>query len=142
MKKTRLTADYYYNFTLLGLSSVAKEYKLAWSLNQALQINLVKQEDINIEFLNKNILVISNYLYQSENVVMRLLNNKSFDISDESLFLVPELRNFDFLIQVIDEADSFDTKEMVSRISALNVVSFVANIDTDKLKSKENLIFD
>ncbi len=142
MKKTRLTADYYYNFTLLGLSSVAKEYKLAWSLNQVLQINLVKQDDIKIEFLNKNILVISNFLYQSENAIIRFLNNKSFDQGDESLFLIPELRNFDFLIQIIDDADTFDIKEIIPKISALNVVSFVTEIDTDKLKSKENLIFD
>jgi hypothetical protein len=144
MKKTRLASDYSYDFTVLGLTSVAKEYKLAWSMNHALHLNLKKQNDITIQFLNNSSLVISNYLHQSENSSIRLLKNKSFAAGDDinSLYLVPELKNMDYLILINDEAGAMDVQEIIENISRLDIVEFVTRIDTEKLKSKENLIFE
>jgi hypothetical protein len=144
MKKTRLASDYSYDFTVLGLTSVAKEYKLAWSMNHALHLNLKKQNDITIQFLNNSSLVISNYLHQSENSSIRLLKNKSFAVGDDinSLYLVPELKNMDYLILINDEAGAIDVQEIIENISRLDIVEFVTRIDTEKLKSKENLIFE
>jgi hypothetical protein len=144
MKKTRLSADYSYDFNLLGMTSVAKEYKLAWSINKALGVNLKKENDIAIEFLNDVRLVISNYLHQSENSSFRLLKNKSVGEGENApaSFLVPEMKNFDFLLVIRDETGSVDAQDIASKISKLDTVGFVAKIDTDKLKSRENLIFE
>ena len=43
MRKSKLIIEYEYDFNLIGLISTAKGYKLAWELNQALGIHLVKQ---------------------------------------------------------------------------------------------------
>ena len=45
MKRTKLVIDYEYDFNLIGIISTAKGYKLAWELNQALGIHLVKQSE-------------------------------------------------------------------------------------------------
>jgi hypothetical protein len=143
MKKSRLSADYSYNFTVLGLTTVAREYKLAWSINHALHINLIKQDDIAIEFLNNNRLEISNFLHRSENSSIRLLKNKSYDTNDNSsLYLVPELKNIDYLMVLDDVTGSYNVREIISALSGISIVDFVTAIDTDKLKSKENLIFE
>jgi hypothetical protein len=143
MKKSRLSADYSYNFTVLGLTTVAREYKLAWSINHALHINLIKQDDIAIEFLNNNRLEISNFLHRSENSSIRLLKNKSYDTNDNSsLYLVPELKNIDYLMVLDDVTGAYNVREIISALSGISIVDFVTSIDTDKLKSKENLIFE
>jgi hypothetical protein len=143
MKKSRLSADYSYNFTVLGLTTVAREYKLAWSINHALHINLIKQDDIAIEFLNNNRLEISNFLHRSENSSIRLVKNKSYDTNDNSsLYLVPELKNIDYLMVLDDVTGSYNVREIISALSGISIVDFVTAIDTDKLKSKENLIFE
>ena len=52
MKKSKLVIDYEFDFELLGIISSAKGYKLAWELNQALGIQLVKQPDLVVGFKN------------------------------------------------------------------------------------------
>jgi hypothetical protein len=144
MKKTRLAANYSYDFTVVGLTSVAREYKLAWWINHVLQVHLKKQNDISIQFLNNNRLVISNYLHQSENSSIRLLKNKSFAGGNDnsSLYLIPELKNIDYLILINDEADAVDIQKVVADLSSIGIIDFVTRIDAEKLKSKENLIFE
>lgn len=144
MKKTRLAAGYSYDFTLLGVSSSASEYKLAWTINQAIGTGLTKQKDMDIEFLNNDKLIISNFLHQTENAAIRLLRNKSFneDGQGHSIYLVPELKNFDYFIHINDDAGTYDAQEIVARLSQLEIVSFAACLDVGKLKSKENLIFE
>ena len=48
MKKSRLAAVYEFDFELIGIVSMVKEYKLAWNLNQLNLFHLVKAEDIKI----------------------------------------------------------------------------------------------
>jgi len=140
MKKTRLTADYSFSFDLFGLTSVAREYKLAWSINQFLGITLQKQKDHIIQFVDGASLVISHYLHQSEYGYFRLIKNKSCD--GDQAYLVPEMKNFDFLIVFEDESGAISPEETLSRLSANPHIDFIARIDPEKLKSKDNLIFE
>lgn len=144
MKKTRLTVDYSYNFILLGITCIAKEYKLAWAINKLLHVNLKKNDDLIIQFLNNETLTISNFIHRSENYILRLLKNKSHNESEgnSSRYLLPELKNFDYFFQIHDEADVFNLQKVISKLSAHELFEFVTRIDTEKLKSKENLIFD
>ena len=50
MKKSRLDIEYDFDFELLGIHSSARGYKLAWEINQALGIQLVKQPDLVVGF--------------------------------------------------------------------------------------------
>lgn len=143
MKKTRLAVDYSYNFILLGITCIAKEYKLAWAINKLLHVNLKKNDDLIIQFINNDTLTISNFLHRSENCNLRLLKNKSYNENEgNSLYLLPELKNFDYFLQIHDEAEVFDSQKVISKLSGDKLFEFVTRIDTEKLKSKENLIFD
>lgn len=140
MKKTRLTADYSFSFELFGLTSVAREYKLAWSINQSMGINLTKQKDHIIHFIDESKLIISHFLYQSEYGYFRLLKNRSCE--GDLAFLVPEMKNFDYLVIFDDESGAISPNNVINRLSENPLVEFVARIDTDKLKSKDNLIIE
>lgn len=142
MKKNKLIVDYGYDFELLGIISPVKDYKIAWAINTALNIKFKKNNDLKIEFINDKQLIISNYTFETENSLLRLLKNKSQLISDSAFsFLLPELKNFDYFIKIEDEANTFNRPLLISRIKNLPIIQYVTTIDADKLKSKENLIF-
>lgn len=142
MKKRKLQAEFDFNFLLLGMISATKEYKLAWKLNQLLEIELVKANDIQLEFIKGPSLVISNYLYETEHSSIRLLKNRSVDeFESNAAFLIPELKRFDFLMMVRGFQSTFSEKEIKEKLGSVTGIQYVQQFALDKLKSKENLIF-
>jgi len=77
MKITKLIVEHDYDFEVLGLISSAKEYKLVWSINKILSINMIKQKDISFDFLTRGEIKFSNYLFETEYSSFMLLKNKS-----------------------------------------------------------------
>ena len=142
MKKRKLQAELEYNFDLYGILSALKEYKLAWRLNNALNIQLDKQQDIEIDFLKSQNLVISNFLYETEHSQIRLLKNRSVDQFEEhSVYMVPELKKFDYLMTVQGYDDTYNSKQLKNIFVAIPGIQYVQTFAASDLKSRENLIF-
>jgi hypothetical protein len=142
MKKRKLETEIQFDFTLLGLITSMKEYTLAWHINKTLEVELVKEKDIEIEFVSKSNILISNYLHHSMHCYYRILRNKSINqFDDENAYIVPELRRFDFLLLAKGYEDTVTLDELKKRIGSIPKVQFVQAFAVDKLKSRENLIF-
>jgi hypothetical protein len=142
MVKNRLIVEYEYNFDLYGIISVARDYKLAWLINQALDLHLVKVKDVEISFISKQKLVISNYLYETEHTQLRLLKNKSeVKESDKMNYLIPELNRFDYFIMKTGALGDYSDSDLINRIQNIKEIQYIVNLDIEMLKSKENLIF-
>lgn len=139
MKVHKLFTEYSYDFKLLGLTTSTKEFKLAWLLNQALTIRLVKESDIVIESLKSNNLIISNYSYFTEHSCIRLLKNKNVDYQNATkTYLIPEARHLDYLL-ILD--GTLNASEVFEKIKPIPIIAHLEVVDVLKLKSKENLIF-
>ena len=142
MKNTKLFVSYEYDFELLGLTSTAKEYKLAWAINNLMDFRLVKNDDLIIDFKDGKSLVISNYIYKTEHSTFRLFKNKSVDSGFLSQgHLVPELKNFDYIVYIQGFEDSFLPEMLLKQLRELEEIIYIQAIDVQGLKSKENLIF-
>ncbi len=142
MAKNKLKVDFIFDFTLFGLISVLKEHKLAWEINRAMDIHLVKNEDVILEFFNQGNIVISNFIFETENSSFRLLKNKSMDTKTKgSKFLLPELNSFDYLVFVTGFEDTFSTGEAKEMLQSVPGIQYLKEFDPNGLKSKENLIF-
>ncbi len=138
MKVHKLFTEYTYDFRLLGLSTSAKEYKLAWLINQALSVRLIKESDFIIESLKSNNLVISNYSHLTEHSSIRLLKNKTIDYQNATKsYLIPEARHLDYLL-IID--GTLKANEVFEKIKPIPIIAHLEVVDVFKLKSKENLI--
>jgi hypothetical protein len=141
MKTLRLDIDYDFDFAVFGVVSSSKEYKLAWALNKYLNLRLVKQTDLCIDFIHKGRLVISNYLHLTEESSFRLFRNKSVDLSSlKKPFLVPDIKEYDYVVQVSGLLGEFH-QELLQRLNLIPLVEYVQHFDPINLKSKENLIF-
>lgn len=142
MKKLRLENDIPYDFSLIGITCTLREYRLAWELNKLLEIQLNKEKDIEIEFLKNQNLVISNFLFETENSQLRLLKNKSpNEVVIQSAYLLPELREFDYFIMFRGFEDAFSASALRNKIAGIKGVHYTKEFSLEKLKSRENLIF-
>jgi hypothetical protein len=138
MKRNRLEIEYSFDFELLGLTTSAKSYKLAWDLNQKLHIRLVRKADLVIQIRS---LQLSYSVHADESPVntVRLFRNKSNEMEQSKHLLVPEYPHGDFILMVQgEELQSNRFREELRNIPSIELVAF---IPLDTLKSKENFIF-
>ncbi|MCZ6900568.1 MAG: IPExxxVDY family protein [Bacteroidetes bacterium] len=141
-KRNKLIVDYDYNFNLIGMISPVKDYKLIWSINHQLNVKLVKNTDLILEYLNQQKLVISNFLFETENSSLRILKNKAEDGDElKKSYLLPELKNFDYFLMLEGSGDTFNISELEGKLKNLEIIQYLTKIDVSKLKSKENLVF-
>ena len=143
MKKTnKLIIEYDFDIDLLGMISPAKEYKLVWAINRLLGVRLVKNSDLHLDYMHSEPLVISNFIFETENSVLRVLKNKSLEGEDmKKPFLLPELKNFDYFLMLQGSGDTFSVEDLRNDLKGLNLIQYLTIIEVSKLKSKENLVF-
>lgn len=135
-----LKIDYHCDFDLVGIVCSAREYKLAWYINQYLNFNLAKSEDLVIKFVNEPNIVVSNFAYSTDYISIWLLKNRSED-QNHGAYLLPELKNMDYFLFIKDESDTFDTSKCIRKLSNISVTESCHRIDVEKLTNKENLLF-
>ncbi len=142
MAKNRLQVEYDFDFLLLAINSNVKPYKLAWSVNNVLGIDLARDTNIEIGFKDEKSLMIQNFKDCNEFRTIRLLRNRAEDIDSAfNAYLLPELKNFDYFILLENESNTFDENAFISQIKKIPFVQFSTNINVQTLKSKDNLIF-
>ncbi|MCH6199555.1 IPExxxVDY family protein [Aquiflexum sp. LQ15W] len=140
MKKSKLIVEHLYEFELLGFVAPVKDYKMAWMINNALDLKLVKSVDYELEFISGTKLCISQYKCGKENGFIQLLKNKSFAQDTKSLYLIPELKIFDYFLLIQDFTSEVDINDYIERLSSNVLIQNVVKLDIDKIKSKENLL--
>ena len=139
MRKTRLVIANEIEGNVIGIVSTLKDYKLAWNINQVFSINLVMQPPLVIEFMKMPNLSITNFLFETEFHVYRLLRNKGSD--HNSGYLIPELVNFDFFLMISGEEGIMPEKKVIDQLQSIKDLDYFQHIDVSRLKSKDNFIF-
>lgn len=142
MKKNKLNTDILFDFELFGLICTDKEHKLAWLINQALSIRLIKQNDLEIDFVENRKLVIANFFSETENTSIRLLKNKSIlSKGSDMIYLLPELANFDYFILAHGYDEEYPNDFFKISLQPVRQISFMQRLDINMIKSKHNLLF-
>lgn len=137
--KYSLDEEYDFDFYLLGISCHEKDYRICWAINQALEINLSKEEnDIEVILKKSNRCSLhSTFTFFDEDTEteFRLIANRS-----TLGVLIPEKSQADYLLLVTENSEHSisEIRNKVNKISFV-LTSFV--IDVEELRSKENLIF-
>jgi hypothetical protein len=140
MKKSKLLIDYEYDFELMGIRSSAKGYKLAWEINQTIDIHLIRQPDLTVEFKKGGEMKFSFYAHEGRINRLKLFKNKHAEATAGKYFLVPEFPHFDFIF-LIQMDDSAQREEVVSKLKSIPSIELLAPIPMEGLKSKSNFIF-
>ena len=141
MKTFTLDVEYECDFALFGLVSSTRDYTLAWALNRALRLRLVKQPELLLNLLSRGRLVFTHYLYATETLTFRLLRNRSIASSTlKKPFLAPDIKQYDYLLAVSNGSGDLADEALLQQLVALDVVQYACQFDPNSLKYKENLM--
>ena len=137
-KVHKLTEKEDYRFRLAGISSAENDYRLSWALNQVLGINLVRMD--NLEIYHQRLddrQSFSQFEYFDEESLLhyRLISNKS-----ANGYLLEEMTNLDYLLQVSGDMDETWLDELIKKIKGMEGIILVFPIDPTSLKSRKKLL--
>lgn len=148
--------DYY----LIAIHTSLEDYRLAFFINQKLPINLSKSENeiqINIKegetnfsrfYYNDIESTITWNLIQNKNEVVQYkkgtTQNLFLDVTMEvatKVFLLPEFKKVDYFLKIENNDDAMDVSKIQLLLNTIDSISTVYIVDTNQIKSKNNLIF-
>jgi hypothetical protein len=148
--------DYY----LIAIHTSLEDYRLAFFINQKLPINLSKSENeiqINIKegetnfsrfYYNDMESAITWNLIQNKNEVVQYkkgtTQNLFLDVTMEvatKVFLLPEFKKVDYFLKIENNDDAMDISKIQLLLNTIDSISTVYIVDTNQIKSKNNLIF-
>ncbi|MFS4415560.1 IPExxxVDY family protein [Maribacter sp. 2307ULW6-5] len=139
-------------FLLVALHSNLKDYALAYALNKMANTGFKRAKkdfELNADssfpyFVWEDTKSESYWaLVANQSTTAALtVNNDLFQNQSTLSYqrLLPELKEVDFFIK-IEEGEYVDKKKLIENIMAVPNIRAAYEIDTDKLKSKNNLIF-
>ena len=127
-----------YPFRLAGISSAENDYRLCWSLNQELGLNLVKTG--NLEVFHKRLdgkQAFSQFEYNDEETLLhyRLISNRSLNG-----FLLEEMTNLDYLLQISGDMDTGEFDQLIEKMNGMEGIILAFPIDPLTLKSRKKLL--
>lgn len=140
MKKSKLLVENLYEFDLLGFVAPIKDYKMAWVINNCLNIRLVKTKDFELHFLDDSALKISQFIIEKDHGYIQLLKNRSFNENGNVHYLIPELKIMDYFLLMQDLTFDMNIYAYIEQLSKSNFIQNVVKLDVAKIKSKENLL--
>lgn len=141
MKKFTLEPEYDFDFFMIGISCHLKDYRIAWFMNNQLDINLVKTADHKV-FIRKADEFASEFSLFSfedeENHSQFLLLANHCETGD----LLVEQKHFDYFLIIKGSLYDEQVEEIITTIKSINQVQLVSEMFPSTLKSKNNLIID
>lgn len=156
----KLLVDQFYDdaFTLLALHCTIEDYRVAYLLNQYLNINLKRQKkDVDFEYTKA-----SYALYQWEdskkqmtwNLVSNICKREEESLVSSGLLfnneekitrtfnLIPEFKNVNYFLKIHNDGNYINEKIIIDKLHKIPQLAAVYTVDASEVKSKDNLIFD
>lgn len=123
---------------LIGISSHENDYRLSWAVNKHLGTSLTKAE--NLVVYNEKFKVdqeFSLFVFEDDDNLIKyhLIANKC-----DNGYLIPELSNIDFFLQIYGEIDDKFTGILLEKLKHIYIITAAFAIDVSSLRSKKRLI--
>ncbi|MGE0088413.1 MAG: IPExxxVDY family protein [Bacteroidales bacterium] len=141
MKKKihKLAAESNESFILIGIVSHENDYRLSWAFNQQIGLKLIKSKNIIVSQpkLEENPIFAVFKSEDEESLIQYyLITNKS-----EYGYLVPELKNVDYILKICGESTEETAIMLLNQIKKVEFVIAAFLIEGLPAKSLKNLIF-
>ena len=138
MSRYVLEPDDDVDFSLIGIASHARAYKLCWAINQALELALEKSDKVLYGPGSPENPESEHDVYQCQ---WEEYKTQLYLICNESggRMLLPELKHARFLLMVAS-GNERATSHIKSALNGIAIVMTCFNLPVKDLKSKENLM--
>ncbi|HTF03952.1 MAG TPA: IPExxxVDY family protein [Bacteroidia bacterium] len=135
----KLEVDYAYDFILVGISSHEKPHRVAWALNNSLELDLSRTEPFSLSLKKSepnSEFVRFSWEHPDFEATYSLLSNKG-----THGLLIPEQHQADYFLLAQGPFTTEDEQNMIAGLRTVPFILMAYRIDPDQLKSKQNLIF-
>jgi hypothetical protein len=148
------------DYQLIAIHTALEDYRLAYFINQKLPINLSRnKEEIHINIKEGETKFSRFYYYDKENEISwNLIQNKNEVIQQKKdnspnlfsninmevstkVFLLPEFKKVDYFLKIENIEKSLNSIKIELLLNTIENISTAYNVETRKIKSKNNLIF-
>jgi hypothetical protein len=138
-KRHVLSLDTYVDFELIGICSHHSDYRLAWGLNQGLDLHLAKDDELFVVQSKKGT-VLSKHSFHFWADVQNHLEYYLIKNKCEGKFLIPEKSQIDYFL-FLRENQLFELEDLLEKIKQINSVMTAFIFEPESLPSAEQIIF-
>lgn len=133
-KKTlKLKVEEDFNYKLIGISSHENDYRLVWAINNQVKMKFVRIDNLVMHNKKQGAdLEFSRFFYEDED---RYLKYYLFSNRCPDGVLFPEIRNMDFIIQIIGELTEGDFNLIIREVKSISIISAVFVLQPGKIKN-------
>jgi len=149
--------EYDTNYTLIAIISGLVDYQFAYYLNKNPYL-LFKRMSSDLSYIINNQTIYFSIFQYNQPELQRsafLIQNKSTyktqlngegglfqeEIISNSIFLIPELKEFDYLIKLVGVWKNLELLDLSRFLNNLDYVDSQSTIDLQQIKSINNLVF-
>ncbi|SHF79134.1 hypothetical protein SAMN05443549_101359 [Flavobacterium fluvii] len=148
------------DYHLIAIHTSLEDYRLAYFINQKLPINLGKNKnEIQINIKEGETKFSRFYYYdvekeifwnliQNKNEVIQQKNNSGGNLFSNinmevstKVYLLPEFKKVDYFLKIENMDKATDLLKIQSILNTIESISTAYSVETNKIKSKNNLIF-
>lgn len=164
-KSVYIDIEYDFDFFVIGICSSLKEYRLCYYINKQLSAQLfrskqdasmsIEQKDLNekidlsfplYEYFNENqqqqwFLVSNKCSYLKKNHASSDLFTDTQHMRKSIEYLIPDHKQIDYFLLVHDGITKQEKINLTTAIKNIPNIVTCYEIDIDKIKTKENLVF-
>ena len=141
MKKYTLETEYDFDFLLYGISCHMKDYRIAWSINNAMDLGLARADNHSV-FIRKASSEPAEFALfffeEEENHCQYILVSNHC----EDGVLIIDLKQFDYFLIIRGGMFEEEEKQLLDKVRSISGVNLVNELEPSTLKSKNNLIID
>lgn len=148
------------DYHLIAIHTSLEDYRLAYFINQKVGLNLSKNKNeiqINIKegetkfsgffYDDKKNGVFWNLIQNKNEVIQQkketsqtLFSNIKMEVATK-VYLLPEFKKVDYFLKIENLEDTMDLMQIQILLNTIENISTVYTVETNKIKSKNNLIF-
>lgn len=148
------------DYSLIAIHTSLEDYRLAYFINQKLHVNLnksIKEIQITVKEGETHFSRFHYYekkkeiswdLIQNKNEVIQqkkeenqsLFSNIGIEVATK-VYMLPEFKKIDYFLKIENSDENLNLLEIQNELNTIDNISTVYSVDTNKIKSKNNLIF-
>ncbi|MEC4112736.1 IPExxxVDY family protein [Myroides pelagicus] len=148
------------DYKLIAIHSSRKEdYKVVYFINATLDLYFEKEKNDIALTTEEGIANFSHFEYEDNDhhILWKIVSNKAFIKPDTDIdsplfsdkkhaitkqgYLVPELKNVDYLIKIEEIDEYFNIGTVIEKLNSIKIFSTAYEIRQDQIKNRKNLIF-
>jgi hypothetical protein len=148
------------DYSLIAIHTSLEDYRLAYFINQKIHVTLnkslkeiqitvkegeahfsrfhyyEKKKEISWDLIqNKNVVI-----QQQNGEIQSLFSNLNLEVATK-VYMLPEFKKVDYFLKIENSDDNLDLIKIQNRLNTIDNIATIYIIDSNKIKSKNNLIF-